>query len=96
MSAVVDFPVKPEARPYLDAFGRGDPGLRAREPDWLVGHRKRSLAPFAELGFRSRRSGAWRYLYLRGLEEAAMLPAGAMRVVARMATRAQLGEVGLY
>jgi Fe-S cluster assembly protein SufD len=93
MSAVVDFPIKPEARPYLDAFGRDGLG-RVREPDWLVGHRKRSLARFAELGFPSRRSEAWRYLDLRGLEEAPMLPAGAMRVVAGVATRAQLAEVG--
>jgi Fe-S cluster assembly protein SufD len=94
MSAVVDFPVKPEARPYLDAFGSGDPGRRAREPDWLAGHRGRSLARFAELGFPSRRSEAWRYLDLRGLEEVPMLPAGAMRVVPGVATRAQLAEVG--
>ena len=94
MSTVVDFPVKPEARPYLDAFGSGDPGRRAREPDWLAGHRGRSLARFAELGFPSRRSEAWRYLDLRGLEEVPMLPAGAMRVVPGVATRAQLAEVG--
>jgi hypothetical protein len=46
MSAVVDFPVKPEARPYLDAFGR-DFGRHAREPLWLAGQRRRSLARFA-------------------------------------------------
>jgi Fe-S cluster assembly protein SufD len=94
MSAVVDFPVKPEARPYLDAFGRDGLG-RVREPNWLVGYRKSSLARFAELGFPSRRSEAWRYLDLRGLEETPMLPAGAMRIVAGAATRAQLAEVGL-
>jgi Fe-S cluster assembly protein SufD len=94
MSAVVDFPVKPEARPYLDAFGSGDPGRRAREPDWLARHRGRSLARFAELGFPSRRSETWRYLDLRALEEAPMLPAGAMRAVAGTATRNQLAEVG--
>jgi Fe-S cluster assembly protein SufD len=93
MSAVVDFPVKPEARPYLDAFGRDD-WRRVREPDWLVGHRRRSLARFAELGFPSRRSEAWRYLDLRALEDSPMLPAGAMRAVAGAATRAQLAEVG--
>ena len=50
MSAVVDFPVKPEARPYLDsALGR------AGEPDWLARYRRRSLARFAEQGFPSRR-----------------------------------------
>ena len=93
MSAVVDFPVKPEARPYLDAFGRDGLG-RVREPNWLVGHRKRSLARFAELGFPSRRSEAWRYLDLRALEEAPMLPAGAVRPIAGAATRDQLAEVG--
>ena len=39
MSAVVDFPIKPEARPYLDAFGHHSSG----EPEWLgapgTGHR---------------------------------------------------------
>ena len=89
MSAVVDFPVKPEARPYLDAFGRDD-----REPDWLAGHRRRSLARFAELGFPSRRSEAWRYLDLRALEGSPMLPTGALRAAAGAATRAQLDEVG--
>jgi Fe-S cluster assembly protein SufD len=94
MSAVVDFPVKPEARPYLDAFGRDD-RLRIREPDWLAGHRRRSLARFAELGFPSRRSEAWRYLDLRALEDSPMLPANAVRAIAGAATRAQLAEVGL-
>ena len=94
MSAVVDFPVKPEARPYLDAFGRADRVRRVREPDWLAGHRRRSLARFAELGFPSRRSEAWRYLDLRTLEEAPMLPAGAVRGASDAATRAQLAEVG--
>src|SRR5437762_3331232 len=59
MSAVVDFPVKPEARPYLEAFGRD---RRNDDPDWLAGYRNRSLARFAEQGFPSRRSEAWRYL----------------------------------
>ena len=31
MSAVLDFPVKPEARPYLDAFE----GANSGEPEWL-------------------------------------------------------------
>jgi Fe-S cluster assembly protein SufD len=94
MSAVVDFPVKPEARPYLEAFGRHD-RRPVREPDWLAAHRRRSLARFAELGFPSRRSEAWRYLDLRALEESPMLPAGAVRAVAGAATCAQLAEVGL-
>ena len=71
MSALVDFPVKPEARPYLEAFGRERHGA---DPEWLAGHRRRSLARFAELGFPSRRSEAWRYLDLRALEQKPMLP----------------------
>jgi Fe-S cluster assembly protein SufD len=93
MSAVVDFPVKPEARPYLEAFGHGAFGQRGREPDWLTEYRKRSLARFAELGFPSRRSEAWRYLDLRALEQTPMLPAGALRAVAGATTRAQLAEM---
>ncbi|TMJ42710.1 MAG: Fe-S cluster assembly protein SufD [Alphaproteobacteria bacterium] len=94
MSAVVDFPVKPEARPYLEAFGR-DFGKHAREPGWLAGQRRRSLARFAELGFPSRRSEAWRYLDLRALEETPMLPVGSVRAVGGVAARELLAEVGL-
>jgi Fe-S cluster assembly protein SufD len=73
MSAVIDFPVKPEARPYLDAaLGR------AGEPDWLARFRRRSLARFAEQGFPSRRGEAWRYLDLRPLEQAPLLPVDAI------------------
>src|SRR5579864_4835295 len=64
MSAVVDFPVKPETRPYLDAFAE-----IATEPDWLRKARRASLSRFAELGFPSRRSENWRYLDLRPLEK---------------------------
>jgi Fe-S cluster assembly protein SufD len=74
MSVVVDFPVKPEARPYLDAFRRP-----AGEPDWLVNERESSLARFAELGFPSRRGEAWRYLDLGALAERPILPAPAQR-----------------
>ncbi|MGH7109619.1 MAG: Fe-S cluster assembly protein SufD [Stellaceae bacterium] len=70
MSAVVDFPVKPEARPYRDAFCRS-----AGEPDWLIAARERALARFAELGFPSRRGEAWRYLDLTALAEEPILPA---------------------
>jgi Fe-S cluster assembly protein SufD len=71
MSAVIDFPVKPEARPYLDAV-RGFGG----QPDWLAQCRRRALARFAEQGFPSRRGEAWRYLDLRPLEDEPLLPAG--------------------
>src|ERR1700686_4875676 len=70
MSAVVDFPVRPEARPYLDAF-RGAAG----EPEWLARFRKQGLSRFAELGFPSRRSESWRYLDLQPLQKQPLLPA---------------------
>jgi Fe-S cluster assembly protein SufD len=74
MSAVVDFPVKPEARPYLDAFRRA-----ADEPDWLASAREAALTRFAELGFPSRRGEAWRYLELGALAEQPLLPIGPRR-----------------
>jgi Fe-S cluster assembly protein SufD len=95
MSAIVDFPGKPEARPYLEAFGRDAIDRPLGEPDWLASYRKGSLARFAELGFPSRRSEAWRYLDLRALEQRPMLPADAEAAVVTSATRAQLGEIGL-
>src|SRR3984893_7481188 len=94
MSAVVDFPVKPEVRPYIDAFGR-DFGRHAREPLWLAGQRRRSLARFAELGFPSRRSAAWRYLDLRAPAGTPMLPVGSGRAIGGTPTRDLLAEVGL-
>jgi len=69
MSAVVDFPVKPEARPYLDAFAETE-----TEPDWLRRARRVGLNRFAEQGFPSRRGENWRYLDLRALEQHPMLP----------------------
>jgi Fe-S cluster assembly protein SufD len=92
MSAVVDFPVKPEARPYLEAFGRD---RHKNEPDWLAGYRNRSLARFAELGFPSRRSEAWRYLDLRALEQRPMLPAGWEAAAVTSTARDQLAGIGL-
>lgn len=78
MNAVVDFPAKPEARPYLDAARP-----YAREPEWLVQHRRRALARFAELGFPSRRGEAWRYLDLRPLQQAPLLPVGGATITPR-------------
>src|SRR5690349_10292925 len=92
VSAVVDFPVKPEARPYLEAFGRA---RHKGDPDWLAGYRNRSLARFAELGFPSRRSEAWRYLDLRSLEQRPMLPVGPEAVAVTSIARDQLAEIGL-
>jgi Fe-S cluster assembly protein SufD len=97
MSAVLDFPVKPEARPYLETFAR----IRYKDdPDWLAGYRNRSLARFAELGFPSRRSEAWRYLDLRALEQRPLLPVSpdAAAVTSTPVTsigRDQLAEIGL-
>lgn len=72
MTTIVDFPVKPEARPYLDAFASA-----ANEPEWLARFRRHGISRFAEQGFPSRRSEGWRYLDLRGLEEKPRLPAAA-------------------
>jgi Fe-S cluster assembly protein SufD len=92
MSAVVDFPVKPEARPYLEAFGHQ---RHSSDPDWLAGYRNRNLARFAELGFPSRRSEEWRYLDLRPLEQRPMLPAARKTAVVPAAAGALLGDIGL-
>jgi Fe-S cluster assembly protein SufD len=70
MSAVLDFPVKPETRPYLDAFG-----TVAGEPEWLSRERQRALSRFAELGFPTRKSESWRYLDLQSLQQSPLLPA---------------------
>jgi Fe-S cluster assembly protein SufD len=70
MSTLVDFPVKPEARPYLDAFDE-----RAHERPWLREARRRGLNRFAELGFPSRKSESWRYLDLQPLAQHPILPA---------------------
>src|SRR4029079_14509563 len=70
MSAVLDFTVKPEARPYLEAFGRTNGG----EPEWLSREPQRALSRFAELGFPSRRGENWRYLDLHRLERQPPLP----------------------
>jgi Fe-S cluster assembly protein SufD len=96
MSGIVDFPVKPEARPYLEAFGRGAFIGAPHEPDWLAGYRKASLARFAELGFPSRRGEAWRYIDLRPLEARPMLPARSTeRASVGAAMRARLAEISL-
>jgi Fe-S cluster assembly protein SufD len=70
MTAIVDFPVKPEARDYLARFARD-----AGEPVWLASRRQQAMTRFAELGFPSRRSESWRYLDLQPLERQPLLPA---------------------
>jgi Fe-S cluster assembly protein SufD len=72
MSAILDFPVKPEARPYLDAF---DGRQRDVTPSWLAQSRRRGMTRFAELGFPTRRSESWRYLDLQSLQQKPLLPA---------------------
>jgi Fe-S cluster assembly protein SufD len=89
ISAVVDFPVRPEARPYLDAFADRLSG----EPEWLGARRRRGLARFAEQGFPNRRSEAWRYIDLRALAEKPMLPAGAAGTSASATIHDRLAEV---
>jgi Fe-S cluster assembly protein SufD len=88
MTALVDFPVKPEARPYLGA-ALGAAG----EPDWLSRHRRRALARFSEQGFPSRRGEAWRYLDLRPLAEAPLIPASGRGNEAVGAAATQLAEI---
>src|SRR6266545_1792882 len=75
MSAIVDFPVKPEARPYLDAFDHGVGRSPDAEPAWLARSRRRGIARFAETGFPSRKSESWRYLDLQKLQREPLLPA---------------------
>jgi Fe-S cluster assembly protein SufD len=70
MTAIVDFPVKPEARDYLARFAR-DTG----EPGWLAARRQQAMTRFAELGFPSRHSESWRYIDLQPLERTPLLPA---------------------
>jgi Fe-S cluster assembly protein SufD len=89
MTTLVDFPVKPEVRPYL-----GAPLGRAGEPDWLVRHRRQALRHFAEQGFPSRRGEAWRYLDLRPLAEAPLLPARPAHIAHSEAATALLTEFG--
>jgi len=81
MNPIVDFPVKPEVRPYLDAFEVDAEGPLAR-------YRRRGLARFAEAGFPSRKSESWRYLDLRPLARHPLLPAAApsRRVLQAMGT----------
>src|SRR5687767_2382085 len=69
MSAVLDFPVKPEARDYLARFARD-----ADEPGWLAARRQQGMTRFAETGFPSRKNEGWRYLDLQPLERRPLLP----------------------
>src|ERR1044071_9187842 len=90
MTAIVDFPVKPEARDYLSRFARD-----AGEPGWLASRRQQAMTRFAELGFPSRRSESWRYLDLRPLEQAPLLPARPAGHPRRFALRERIAAFGL-
>jgi Fe-S cluster assembly protein SufD len=92
MSAVLDFPVRPEAGPYIEAFERRN---GAAEPDWLARDRQRGLTRFAELGFPSRKSESWRYLDLGPLEKQPLLPAAAAREPNEGALRERLAALSL-
>ena len=96
MSAVLDFPVKPEARPYLDAFQR-EIGHNAKlEPAWLADARRQAIARFAEIGFPTRRSESWRYLDLQALADRPLLPLDPLRGPEfEAAARAQLENLHL-
>jgi Fe-S cluster assembly protein SufD len=73
MSAVLDFPVKPEARDYLACFA-ADPS----EPAWLGERRRQGITRFAELGWPTRRNESWRYMDLSA--------AGKMRPAKKLAS----------
>ena len=75
MTTLVDFPVKPEARPYLDAFDRESGRRAGHEPGWLADSRRNGIARFAEFGFPSRKLESWRYLDLQPLTRQPLLPA---------------------
>ena len=92
MSAVLDFPVKPEARPYLEAF---DGRQRDNAPQWLVQSRRRNLTRFAELGFPTRRSESWRYLDLQPLQQKPLVPAEPQPATDDVAARTQLAGLEL-
>src|SRR5260221_3995279 len=81
MTAIVDFPVKPEARPYLDAFEG-----RVADNTALAQRRRRGLARFAETGFPTRKSESWRYLDLQPLARDPLLPAAAPSTAVLRAT----------
>ena len=95
MNAIVEFPVRPETRPYLDAFERGVADGGAIEPAWLTPSRRRGLARFAELGFPSRKSESWRYLDLQQLQREPLLPAAAPSGGAPAAMGERVAHLGL-
>ena len=81
MSAVVDFPVKPEARPISTRFGAATRG----EPDWLAGTAGRSARPLCRTGFPSRRSEAGAISTCSRSNKRPLLPAARRRRAASAA-----------
>ena len=92
MTNLVDFPVRPEARPYIEAFDRR---AGTGEPDWLARDRRRGLSRFAELGFPNRKSESWRYLDLQPLEKQPLLPAHAAQQSDEAGLRERLAALSL-
>jgi Fe-S cluster assembly protein SufD len=87
---VVDFPSKPEARPYLDAYSRP-----FGEPFWLLRQREQALARFAEVGFPSRKSESWRYIDLEPLKKTPILPREEAPTRPSAALFSRLAEAGI-
>src|SRR2546423_902322 len=92
MTNLVDFSVRPEARPYIEAFDRR---AGTGEPDWLARDRRRGLSRFAELGFPNRKSESWRYLDLQPLEKQPLLPAHAAQQPDEAGLRERLAALSL-
>jgi Fe-S cluster assembly protein SufD len=90
MSAVLDFPVKPEARDYLARFARD-----AGEPGWLAARRQQAMTRFAELGFPGRRNESWRYLDLQPLLREPLPPMSGAGAAVTEALRQQVAALSL-
>jgi Fe-S cluster assembly protein SufD len=95
MNAVVDFPVKPEARPYLDAFAQSVAHQTELDPRWLAQARQQALSRFGELGFPTRKSESWRYFDLQPLTRRPLLPIDPHGQPDLDAARAQLARLAL-
>ena len=86
MSAVLDFPVKPEARDYLACFA-ADPN----EPAWLGERRRQGITRFAELGWPTRRNESWRYFDVSRIDQ--MRPAKPPAAAGEDAARKRIDAV---
>ena len=80
---------------YLSHFNAAWKQNGANGDESLRDVRMAAMDRFAELGFPSRRSEAWRYLDLRALEATPMLPASAVRAIGGVPARELLAGVGL-